>query len=341
MMAFISAHALPAIVLLLLIEEIGIPILVPGDLLLLLAGINIREGHSSLGTTLVLEEMATVAGAFVLYTMSARLRRSVLPRYGRYVGLSPERLVRVQHRVEGRQALMVFLGRLVPSLRIVTSASAGIIGVPRRRFLPAMAVGGFLYVLICTVLGILLGPTLVRAETRVESSASVLVSIAATIMLPRVIRRVRNSSLLPRLRNDARITAVVGLCSGLAALVVSHAVVGVLRFVYWLQGRTFVVPEWGWSRMGLLLGWPVFLALAVVVAMGCSLIGRRSRWSAHGLLLLAAVALVTVLLFESSRHLGTLNVSSVQGLEDVDLLRWAAFTVILAAAVWPGGVASG
>src|SRR5260221_13488101 len=118
----VSEHALPVIILLLLIEETGIPILIPGDLLLLLAGVNVGAGHASLGTTLLLEELATVGGAFALYSFSGQLRRSFLPRYGRYVGLNPVRLAQLQERFSGPQALMVFLGRLVPSLRIVTSA---------------------------------------------------------------------------------------------------------------------------------------------------------------------------------------------------------------------------
>ena len=52
----------------------------------------------------------------------------------------------------------MFLGRLVPGLRILTAVGCGVFEVPFRVFFPAMGLGALLYILVYTLLGYFLGP---------------------------------------------------------------------------------------------------------------------------------------------------------------------------------------
>ena len=56
---FFAQHTLLAIALVLFVEELGVPLLLPGDLLMVLAGIEIARGRASLTEVLAIEFAAT------------------------------------------------------------------------------------------------------------------------------------------------------------------------------------------------------------------------------------------------------------------------------------------
>ena len=67
---------------------------------------------------------------------------------------SPPRTARI--RRGGWRAIVLL--RLLPGLRIATVVGCGVFGVPFRLFLPALALGGFGYLVVYTLLGYFVGP---------------------------------------------------------------------------------------------------------------------------------------------------------------------------------------
>ena len=155
--AFLDQHGLVSAFVVLLLEEAGVPLPVPGDVLMLVVGVRVHQAHLVLWQVLAVMEAATVLGAGILYVVSARAGRPLLHRYGRFLRLSPARLGRGRLDPTGRLAAIVLL-RLVPGLRIATVVGCGIFGVPFRLFLPALALGGFGYLVVYTLLGYFVGP---------------------------------------------------------------------------------------------------------------------------------------------------------------------------------------
>jgi len=147
-----------AVFLLVFIEECGVPLPLPGDLVMMLAGFRVAQGKMSLVWTLFLLELATVLGSSILYWLAARGGRPLLYRYGRYIHLDQAKLDRAEAWVRRRGALAIVLGRIIPGLRIPTALAAGVFGVPYPRFLPALALGAFLYISFFVLLGMWLGP---------------------------------------------------------------------------------------------------------------------------------------------------------------------------------------
>ncbi len=62
----------------------------------------------------------------------------------------------------------IVLLRLVPGLRIATVVGCGIFGVPFRLFLPALALGGFGYLVVYTLLGYFVGPEILAIPTQLH-----------------------------------------------------------------------------------------------------------------------------------------------------------------------------
>src|SRR5579884_238179 len=156
--AVIAEHGLLAGFVLILIEETGVPVPVPGDFLMLGLGVHARQGGALLWQALLVMELATLIGASVLYAVSARAGRELVYRYGRYIHLTPARLDQAERWLRRRGTLAIVLGRLTPGLRMATVIACGVFGVPYWRFLPGLAVGAFLYILMYTLLGYFIGP---------------------------------------------------------------------------------------------------------------------------------------------------------------------------------------
>src|SRR6266511_2503277 len=90
--AFLQQHGLLAAFIYLLVEEAGVPVPVPGDLLMLILGAQASEGRVTLWQAVVVLEIATVLGATILYVGARWAGRGLVYRYGRYVRPTPKRL---------------------------------------------------------------------------------------------------------------------------------------------------------------------------------------------------------------------------------------------------------
>src|SRR5207245_1747289 len=107
---FFNVNQLPALFVLLLLEEAGIPIPIPGDTLILLAG---TQAHTKLLRESILVVLvscsAAILGSSVLFGVMRKGGRPFLLKYGRYIRLSPERVERVERWLAKRGRLAIVL----------------------------------------------------------------------------------------------------------------------------------------------------------------------------------------------------------------------------------------
>jgi len=143
--------------LLIFIEEVGVPLpFAPGDLLLAVCGLAIRNGSlnpvlavatvylTTIVGAMVGRELWEVAGARLLRRLAGATRMTgPLDRAGRLL------------RRGGWPAVLV--ARLTPGLRIHTTEVAGLLRLPRRTFLCGLAPAAAAYVAVFVGVGILFG----------------------------------------------------------------------------------------------------------------------------------------------------------------------------------------
>ena len=193
---FLAEHILLTVAVVLFIEELGVPLFAPGDILMVLAGIEVARGNAILWQVLLVEQVVTMAGATLLYYASRRLGRPALVKYGGYIGMDPERLEVMEDRLRQYQFRAVVLGRLTPGLRILIVIAAGLANLEARRFLPALALGSFLYLLLYTLVGMYAGEAAIRLITQLSIPASALLSLLALGVLALGLRHARRSRFL-------------------------------------------------------------------------------------------------------------------------------------------------
>ena len=180
--SFVDQHGVLTGFIVILVEETGVPVPVPGDFLMMGVGIHARQGRIELWQALIMMELATLIGASILYIVSARTGRDLVYRYGRYIHLTPARLDTAERWLLHHGAAAIVAGRLTPGLRMATVIASGVFGVPMWRFLPSLALGAFLYILAYTLLGYFVGPPVLRAVEGVHLPLGLLGSLLPLVL---------------------------------------------------------------------------------------------------------------------------------------------------------------
>ncbi len=291
---FLEQHGVLAAFVLILVEEVGVPVPIPGDFLMLLLGVHARQGRVTLWQALLVMELATLLGATALYLLASRGGRALVFRYGRYIHLTPERLAQAERWLLRHGALAIVAGRLTPGLRIATVIACGVFGVPLWRFLPALAVGSFLYILLYTMLGYFLGPPILVLLEGVHLPLGLLGSLTPLVLLIVWIIRARRGLHLQRatdastmdhshlLRDGAVAGAVATIVSTLVMNVGVHvvgdaAVLAPGEIIERTQARLAVFT------LARTLGPFVLVVVPVFVAVGMVWGGVYGLWVEHRL----------------------------------------------------------
>ena len=166
----------PAALALLLPMEAGVPIPVPADLVMLLVGERVAEGHFPLWAAVVALEVIAVAG------------RGPVPR-GARSGSCARVAVRFAFRSHGRSdgsrerdgrapwPSGARGRRALPGVRTVTVVAAGASGLNARRAIPALAIGASVFLQLHLVLGYFLGPAARAAIDHVRGPAIIVFAL--------------------------------------------------------------------------------------------------------------------------------------------------------------------
>ena len=137
---------LAAVVGLLLVKEAGLPLPVPGDLLVLGAGVAAATGSVEPISALVLIVAATVAGGLIQFSLLRGSLRVRLLAVLRRVGLSEARVERLAGPLRARGAAGVAIARMTPGVRIVAIPAAALAAVAPRSFAAGLATGNAVFV---------------------------------------------------------------------------------------------------------------------------------------------------------------------------------------------------
>jgi membrane protein DedA with SNARE-associated domain len=145
------------------VECVGIP--VPGETALIIAGAYAGTTHRlSPWVIFAVAAAAAIIGDNIGYWIGDKGGYRLARRYGPKVRLDERKLKIARYLFDRHGAKVVFFGRFVPVLRIYAAFLAGASKMRWRRFLPANAFGGVVWVGVYTVAAYLAGNALQRAS---------------------------------------------------------------------------------------------------------------------------------------------------------------------------------
>jgi membrane-associated protein len=154
---FVRGHQTLGLYVAIFVEELGIPLPAPGDVVIAWGGYLTTTGAIPYPAAYLAVISGAVTGSFCLYTVSQRFGHPFVFRFGRYVGLYPERLEKAERAFQRWGPWAIIVGRHIPGMRIVLSAFAGIFKVRARVFVPCVAFSASIWAFIFLEIGRLLG----------------------------------------------------------------------------------------------------------------------------------------------------------------------------------------
>lgn len=143
--AFLARWSYLGLFAVILAEEAGVPLPIPGDLFIAAMGFMAYRAQAALLPTAAVVTTATAIGATILYLVARHAGRPLLVRIARRFGYSEDRERRLEGWLAARGAAAVIVGRLVPGLRIVMTVAAGALRLPRRTFVGGTLVAGAIW----------------------------------------------------------------------------------------------------------------------------------------------------------------------------------------------------
>jgi membrane protein DedA with SNARE-associated domain/membrane-associated phospholipid phosphatase len=161
-------------------ESAGVPL--PGETILLAAGVLVQRGHLDLGDAIVFGILGAVIGDQIGYWVGREGGRRFVLRWGRYVFISPERLARAEAFFERHGGKAVFLARFFSGLRVFGALVAGISRMRWATFLIYNALGGAVWATAAVLLGYFLGSSIGLVERWLGRATLVLALVVALVV---------------------------------------------------------------------------------------------------------------------------------------------------------------
>lgn len=181
---WLDHYGYAAVGLLILAEGVGLP--TPAVTVLVAASAYAGAGHLSLVAVLSVAIVAASAGDNLGYALGHGVGRAVMVRWGRYVGITEQRVRRGEAFFTRRGGAVVVIARFIDGLRQTNGWITGALGMPWRRYLALDALGAVCWVGVWASLGYLAGDhldTIYRLARRYESFAVVTFAVVVAGIL--------------------------------------------------------------------------------------------------------------------------------------------------------------
>lgn len=142
---------------LLLVKEAGVPIPIPGDLLVIGAGVASAGNPFGALVALVIILVAGYLGGGIQFTLArGALRRPLIALLTRF-GVAQSRIEALADKLRRGGARGVAIARVTPGVRVPAIAASGVAALPMRDFAPGLVIGNTLFVGLHFMLGFVVG----------------------------------------------------------------------------------------------------------------------------------------------------------------------------------------
>jgi membrane protein DedA with SNARE-associated domain len=177
------------------LEDFGVP--VPGETILIAAAVYAGAGKLNIAAVGLVAVLAAVAGDNIGYAAGFFGGRTLVLRFGRFVGLTSERLGRAEGFFRRYGGVIVAGARFIEGLRQANGIVAGTIRMPWPRFLAFNALGAVLWAGLWASAGYLAGDhitSIYNAVSRYSLYLLVALSVAvAALIIRAAVRRHRHA----------------------------------------------------------------------------------------------------------------------------------------------------
>ena len=183
-------YGLWAIGLLLLLENIGVPV-VPGEFAMIAGAIYAGAGQLNVVAVGVVAVVASVLGATIGYGIGRLGGRALVLRYGKWLFVREHHLDRAERTIDRYGGLVVVAARYIVGLRELNGIIAGATGMHPVRFTVSNIIGAVAWVATWVTLGYVAGDHIQAIYTDVSRYALYVLAGAVVLLAALITLRVR------------------------------------------------------------------------------------------------------------------------------------------------------
>ncbi len=140
--------------------------IIPGDVVLLLAGFYVQRSTLNLAPVVICAFVGAVIGDTIGYFIGRTGGRRLVARFGKHL-LPAKRLERMDRYFEEYGMWAVTIGRFAPLVRTVNTFAAGLAKMPFHRFLTAVIVAASIWSVAMPTVGFLFSGSLERVRSTI------------------------------------------------------------------------------------------------------------------------------------------------------------------------------
>lgn len=154
--AYITDYGYLTIFGIVFLQEIGLPLPVPRELILLFSGYLASVHELNIIVVLILIILADTAGALTLYSVFYRFGEIIMKRFNKVI---PHQLItRLVAYVRRKGQKGIYIGRLIPLLHGYIAVSAGLLRIPAKTAVSTLILAAITWSGGYIMIGYLLGP---------------------------------------------------------------------------------------------------------------------------------------------------------------------------------------
>ena len=129
----------------------------PSEVVMIPAGYLAYKGEMNMYLVILFGILGSLAGAIFNYYFALKLGRRFLMRYGKYIFISEDTILKMEEFFNKHGHISTFFGRLIPVVRQYISLPAGLSRMNLFVFSLFTSLGAGIWVIILTLLGYFLG----------------------------------------------------------------------------------------------------------------------------------------------------------------------------------------
>ncbi|MCR8642813.1 DedA family protein [Paenibacillus sp. N1-5-1-14] len=158
-------------------ESIALPF--PGELAMAISGHMSTIAEMNITMVIVYSYVGAIIGTAVTYMIGYKLGTPFVAKYGKYVFLKQERVEKLSKWFDRYGNKLILISYFVPGLRHFTGYVSGILKVPARTFFIYNCIGGFVWVMLYTMIGLIFGAKFEQLLHLVSRYSILAIGIAA------------------------------------------------------------------------------------------------------------------------------------------------------------------
>ena len=165
-LAIVAEHQYLALFGIVATEEAGVPLPAPSDLVIMFYGDRARGDYGALALVVFTCAAASTFGTLIPYLVTRKYGDAAAHRIAQWIDVEPKRVDEWEERIAKHGFIAIFIGRLIPGLRVAMSLIGGTAKVPLVEFSGGVFLAGIIYWSFWTGLGALFGPVVRRLIPR-------------------------------------------------------------------------------------------------------------------------------------------------------------------------------